>query len=71
MQTLYAYMDYMDTERWQAILRTGAELAADELTTDPDRQFDDDTRVRLAAVLSPTGCAEYCRVMADNDSQPQ
>jgi hypothetical protein len=37
----------MDTERWQAVLRTGAELAADELTTDLDRQLDECNRVRL------------------------
>ena len=48
MQTLYAYMD---TERWQAVLLSGAELAADELTTDPDRQLDEGNRVRLAVAV--------------------
>jgi hypothetical protein len=48
MQTFYAYMD---TERWQAILRTGAELAPDELTTDPDRQLHEHNRVRLVVAV--------------------
>jgi hypothetical protein len=53
VQTLYAYMD---TERWQAVLRSGAELAADELTTDelttdPDRQLDEANRVRLIVAV--------------------
>jgi hypothetical protein len=48
VQTFYAYMD---TERWQAILCSGAELAADELTTDPDRQLDEGNRVRLVVAV--------------------
>jgi hypothetical protein len=52
VQTFYAYMD---TERWQAVLRTGAELAPDELTTDPDRQLNDHTRVRLGLAV-PNRC---------------
>jgi hypothetical protein len=48
VQTFYAYMD---TERWQAILCTGAELAADELTPDPGREVDEHSRVRLVVAL--------------------
>jgi hypothetical protein len=38
----------MDTERWQDVLRSGAELAADELT---DRQLGEDNRVRLVVAV--------------------
>ena len=48
MQTLYAYMDI---ERWQAVLRTGAELAPDELTTNPDHQLDEDNPVCLTVAV--------------------
>ena len=65
MQTSYAYMN---TERWQAILRTGAELAPDELTTDPGRQLDEGNRVRLVvavpAVVSTSACADGARATA-------
>jgi hypothetical protein len=48
VQNLYAYMD---TGRWQTILRVGAELAPDELTSDPNRQLDEDNRVRVAVAV--------------------
>ena len=48
MRTLHAYTSL---EGSHALLRSGAELAADELTTEPDLQRDDDYRVRLAIAV--------------------
>lgn len=47
MRKLHAYTSF---EQWPAMCESG-EVPVDELTTDPDRQLDDNNRVRLVVAV--------------------